>query len=106
MPETTKKQLIYCGVKRRAKRLNKRHKKKREKEIVRERQEFLELLNIRTNLYVRSRQNGKIFLIRKMVHTVYSKRYKPIKELKRYLNKIYISRLQQRKGVHSYNTRP
>lgn len=67
--------------------MNKRQKKKRQK-IIRERLEFL---NKHFNYYVCGRKNGKTFLYRKMLHAVTSKSFKPFKDLKRYLDKIYIS---------------
>lgn len=67
--------------------MNRRQKKKREK-IVRER---LEYLNMRNILHVSGRKNGKTFIYRKMLHAVLSKRFKPFKDLKKYIDKAYIS---------------
>lgn len=67
--------------------MNKRQKKKREKIVM----ERLEYLNMRTILRVCGRRSGKTFIYRKMLHAVLSKRYKPFKDLKKYLDKTLIS---------------
>lgn len=65
--------------------MNKRQKKKRAK-IVSER---LKYYNDNIYFYVSGRRNGKTFLYKTMLHAVLSKRYKPFKDLKKYIDKTY-----------------